>query len=196
MWDFILVPGASLASSLEGAAHVTPISTHIPSGLETAPLPADLSSVGVIPLDSGAVVPPVTVSGLPDPPASPQDDLDVPLSKLVSDSVKDYVTEVPGETAKLSSSKPPVVDVSTPSAHVGEALPPSQKKPERREILVVLSKRRPHDSAHICLGLSEQLGARLHHPSLNIVSSCLQFDIFYRVCVLVQGGANHSDILE
>ena len=81
MWDFVLVPGAVLVSSLEGAAHVTPTSIHTLSGLETAPLPADLSSVGVIPLEGGTVVTLETVSGMPDPPASPQDDLDVPLSK-------------------------------------------------------------------------------------------------------------------
>ena len=57
MRDFVLVPGAVLVSSLEGAAHVTPTSIHTLSGLETAPLPADLSSVGVIPLEGGTVVP-------------------------------------------------------------------------------------------------------------------------------------------
>ena len=57
MWDFVLVPGSELVSSLEGAAHVTPTSIHTLSGLETAPLPADFSSVGVIPLESGAIVP-------------------------------------------------------------------------------------------------------------------------------------------
>ena len=197
MWDFVLVPGAVLVSSLEGAAHVTPTSIHTLSGLETAPLPADLPSVGVIPLESGAIVPSETVSGMPDPPASPQDDLDVPLSKLVSGRVEDKVTGSPDETAKLSSSKPPVVDVCTPSAHVGEAPPPpSQEKLERWEIPEVPSKRPPHDFPHICLCLSEHLGVRLHRPSLNMVSSCVQVDSFCRVCVLGWGVIDHSDFPE
>ena len=121
MWDFVLVPGAVLVSSLEGAAHVTPTSIHTLAGLETAPLPADLSSVGVIPLE--------TVSGTPDPPASPQDDLDVPLSKLISGRVEDKVTGAPEGTAGLSPSKSSVVVVCTPPTHVGEAPPPpSQEK--------------------------------------------------------------------
>ena len=113
MWDFVLVPGAVLVSSLEGAAHVTPTSIHTLSGLETAPLPADLSSVGVIPLEGGTVLPLETVSGMPDPPASPPDDLDVPLSKLISGRVWP---------------KSPVVDVCTPPTHVCEAPPPQPGK--------------------------------------------------------------------
>ena len=128
MWDFVLVPGAVLVSSLEGAAHVTPTSIHTLSGLETAPLPADLSSVGVIPLEGGTVVPLETVSGMPDPPASPQDDLDVPLSKLISGRVEDKVTGAPEGTAGLSPPKSPVVDVCTPPTHVGEAPPPQPGK--------------------------------------------------------------------
>ena len=124
MWDFVLVPGAALVSSLEGAAHVTPTSIHTLSRLETAPLPADLSSVGVIPLKSGTIVPLETVSGIPGPPASPQDDLDVPLSKLISGIVEDKVTGAPEETARLPSPKSPVVDACTPPTHVGEAPPP------------------------------------------------------------------------
>ena len=120
MWDFVFVPGAVLVSSLEGAAHVTPTSIHTLSGLETAPLPADLSSVGVIPLE--------TVSGMPDPPASPQDDLDVPLSKLISGRVEDKVTGAPEGTAGLSPPKSPVVVVCTPPTHVGEAPPPQPGK--------------------------------------------------------------------
>ena len=120
MWDFVLVPGAVLVSSLEGAAHATPTSIHTLSGLETAPLPADLSSVGVIPLG--------TVSGMPDPPASPQDDLDVPLSILISGRVEDKVTGAPEGTAGLSPPKSPVVVVCTPPTHVGEAPPPPARK--------------------------------------------------------------------
>ena len=71
MWDFVLVPGAALVSSLEGAVHVTPASLHTLSGFETAPLPADLSSVGVIPLESGTIVPLETGTGMLNPPASP-----------------------------------------------------------------------------------------------------------------------------
>ena len=130
MWDFVLVPGAVLVSSLEGAAHVTPTSIHTLSGLETAPLPADLSSVGVIPLESGTIVPSETVSRMPDPPASPQDDLDVPLSKLDSGRVEDEVTGAPEETARLPSPKSPVVGVCTPSAHGGEAPPQPGKTGE------------------------------------------------------------------
>ena len=128
MWDFVLVPGAVLVSSLECAAHVTPISIHTLSGLETAPLPADLSSVGVIPLESGTIVPSETVSGMPGPSASPQDDLDVPLSKLISGRVEGKVTVAPEETARLPSPKSPVVDVCTPPTHVGEAPPPQPGK--------------------------------------------------------------------
>ena len=128
MWDFVLVPGAVLVSSLEGAAHVTPTSIHTLSGLETAPLPADLSSVGVIPLESGTIVPLETVSGIPGPPASPHDDLDVPLSELISGRVEDKVTGAPEETARLPSPKSPVVDVCTPPTHVGEAPSPPARK--------------------------------------------------------------------
>ena len=128
MWDFVLVPGAVFVSSLEGAAHVTPTSIHTFSGLETAPLPADLSSVGVIPLEGGTIVPLETVSGMPGPHASPQDDLDVPLSKLTSGRVEDKVTGAPEETARLPSPKSPVVDVCTPPTHVGEAPPSARKK--------------------------------------------------------------------
>ena len=128
MWDFVLVPGAVLVSSLEGAAHVTPTSIHTLSGRETAPLPADFSSVGVILLESGTIVPSETVSRMPGPPASPQDDLDIPLSKLVSGRVEDEVTGAPEETARLPSPKAPVVGVCTPSAHGGEAALPQPGK--------------------------------------------------------------------
>ena len=124
MWDFVLVPGAALVSSLEGAVHVTPASLHTPSGLETAPLPADLSSVGVIPLESGTIVPVEAVPGMFNPPASPQDDLDVPLSKLVCSRVEDKVTGIPERTARLPTSESPVVDVCSAPTHVGEAPPP------------------------------------------------------------------------
>ena len=126
MWDFVLVPGAALVSSLEGAVHVTSASLHPPSGLETAPLPADLSSIGIIPLESGAVVPVDAVSGVFNPAASPQDDLDVPLSKLVSRSVKDKVAGVPERTVSLSTPESPVVVVCSAPTHVGEAPPPLQ----------------------------------------------------------------------
>ena len=129
MWDFVLVSGAVLVSSLEGAAHVTPTSLHTLSGLETVPLPADLSSVGVIPLESCTIVPLETVSGMLYPPASPQDDLDVPLSKLISGRVDDKVTGAPEETARLASPKSPVVGVCTLPTHVGEApSPPPARK--------------------------------------------------------------------
>ena len=128
MWDFVLVPGAALVSSLEGAVHVTPASLHTPSGLETAPLPADLSSVGVIPLESGTIVPIEAVSGMFNPPASPQDDLDVPLSKLVSSRVEDKVTGVPERTARLPTPESPVVGVCSAPTHVGEAPPPRPGK--------------------------------------------------------------------
>ena len=128
MWDFVLVPGSALVSSLEGALHVTPASLHTLSGLETAPLPADLSSVVVIPLESGTIVPLETVSGMLNPPASPQDDLDVPLSKLVSGRVEDKVTGAPEETARLPTPESPVVGVCTPPTHVGEAPPPRPGK--------------------------------------------------------------------
>ena len=128
MWDFILVPEAALVSSLEGAVHVTPAFLHTLSVLETAPLPADLSSVGVIPQESGTIVPLETVSGMLNPPTSPQDDLDVPLSKLVSGRVKDKVTGAPVETARLPTPESPVVGVCTPPTHVGEAPPPRPGK--------------------------------------------------------------------
>ena len=128
MWEFVLVPGAVLVSSLEGAAHVTPTSLHTLSGLETVPLLADLSSVGVIPLESGTIVPLETVSGMLDPPASPQDDLDVPLSKLISGRVEDKVTGAPEETTRLASPKFPIVGVCTLPTHVGEAPPPPARK--------------------------------------------------------------------
>ena len=181
MWDFVLVPRAVLVSSLEGAAHVTPTSLHTLSGLETVPLPGDLSSVGVIPLESVTIVPLETVSGMLDPPASPQDDLDVALSKLISDRVEDKVTGAPEETARLASPKSPVVGVCTLPTHVGEAPPPGQEKLERWEVLAVPSKHLPHDLLHFCLGLSEHLGVSLHRLSLNMVSSCVQIDSFYSV---------------
>ena len=65
---------------------------------------------------------------MPDPPASLQDDLDVPLYKLVSGRVEDEVTGAPEETARLPSPKSPVVGVCTPSAHEGEAPPPQPGK--------------------------------------------------------------------
>ena len=133
---------------------------------------------------------------MPDPPASPQDDLDVPLSKLVSVRVEDKVTGVPYETAKLSSPKPSVVDVCTPSAHVGEAPPPKPGKTGEAGSSRSANKRLPHDLLHICLGLSEHLGVRLHRPSLNMVSSCLQIGSFYRICVLGWGVVGHSDVPE
>ena len=62
------------------------------------------------------------------PPASRQDDLDVPLSKLDSGSVEDKITEAPEETASLPTPKSPVVGVCTPPTHVGEAPPPRPGK--------------------------------------------------------------------
>ena len=184
MWDLVLVPGAVLASSLEVLLTSLPPPFTLFLVLKLLHYQLIFSSVGVIPLESGTIVPLETVSGMLNPPASPQDDLDVPLSKLVSGRVEDKVTEAPEETARPPTPKSPVVGVCTPPTHVGEAPPPpAQEKLERREVPAVPNKRLPHDLLHICLGLSEHLGVRLHRLSLNMVSFCVQIDSFYSVCV-------------
>ena len=120
------MPGEDLVSSLERAAHATPASIPVSSGLETTPLPAVLSSIGVVPLES-AVVASVTVSDVPGLPASPQDDLDVPLSKLVPSCAEDKIAGFSSKASKLLASDNFAVDACSSSAHVGEAPPPARE---------------------------------------------------------------------
>ena len=179
------MPGADLVSSLERAAHATSASIPVSSGLETTPLPAVLSSIEVVPLES-AVVASVTVSEVPGLPASPQDDLDVPLSKLVPSCAEDKIDGTSSKASKLLASDNFAVDACSSSAHVGEAPPPSKRGLEKRGLSAVVSKRLPHDLLHICRGLNEHLVVEQHLLLLNVVSCCLLIDSFM-ICVFLSG---------
>ena len=70
---------------------------------------------------------------MPSPPASPQDDLDVPLSKLVCGSADDKTAETPCSSAVLLTTEAFVAGVCFSSVRAGKTPPPEMKEKQKED---------------------------------------------------------------